>query len=463
MRLIRIILLIVMMWAGDLLAQTSDNDFSLPLVEVLDELQEKYEVQIKYDKRTIGDFMLRYADWRLVPGDVELSLKNVLIPFDYIFVKQYEGVYKIKPFQYHLITPEQGAASLEYLKTLYSDKEAWESRKQELKQCMRGALGIDDLPKAEIPKVILTNKRSYDGYSVENIALETVPGLYATGSIYRSTKAKGNLAVIISPNGHFGDGRYRENEQLRCAALAKMGAIVVSYDLFGWGESALQVDSKSHRKSIAHTIQSNNAISLLDYLLKDKKADPDRVGITGGSGGGSQTMLVSAIDDRIDVSVPVVMTSSFHSGGCPCESGMPVHLCGERTNNAEIAAMMAPKPQLIISNGKDWTFQVPVVEFPFIQRTYGFYNAKDQVANAHFPEEGHDYGLSKRTAMYRFMAKQLSLNLKAILDKEGNIDESGITIEEYPEMYAFGTNGEKLPAEAIKNLEELYKVLEENE
>lgn len=443
-----------------LIAQTSDDAFQRPLVDVLEELQSKYNVRIKYDKRNVGDFILKYADWRLKPGDVEQSLKNVLAPFDYIYVKQGEGVYKIKPYQYHLITPEAGAESLEYLKTLYANKAEWEQRKADLKSCILAALKLNDLPENPSPQVIINSKRKYDGYSIENIALETVPGLYLTGSIYKPLKPKGKMPVIITPNGHFGDGRYREDEQLRCAALAKMGALVVSYDLFGWGESLLQVVDTAHRESIAHTIQTNNAISLLDYLLKQANVNPQRVGITGGSGGGSQTMLISAIDDRISVSVPVVMTSSFHSGGCPCESGMPIHLCGGRTNNAEIAAMFAPKPMLIISDGQDWTFQVPEVEFPFIERTYSFYNATDNVANAHFSDEGHDYGFSKRKAMYEFMAEHLGLNLKAIQNNQGQIDESDITIEDFSKMYVFANDEKNLPKGAIKSLDELYEKLD---
>ena len=111
-----------------------------------------------------------------------------------------------------------------------------------------------------------------------------------------------------------------------------MGAMSISYDLFGWGESGLQFDMRYHRKALANTIQALNSIRLLDYLLSFDYADPDRVGITGGSGGGSHTMLISAIDDRIDVSVPVVMMSSIHYGGCPCESGNPIHLCGGGTS-----------------------------------------------------------------------------------------------------------------------------------
>ena len=122
--------------------------------------------------------------------------------------------------------------------------------------------------------------------------------------------------------------------------------MVVNYDLFGWGESALQVGYESHRTSMANTIQALNSIRLLDYLLSFDYADEDRVGITGASGGGSHSILMSAIDDRIDVSVPVVTMSAIHYGGCPCESGNPIHLCGDGTNNVELAGLFAPKKKL---------------------------------------------------------------------------------------------------------------------
>jgi hypothetical protein len=107
-------------------------------------------------------------------------------------------------------------------------------------------------------------------------------------------------AVIITPDGHFGDGRYRKDEQYRCAMMAKMGAIVVGYDLFAWGESLLQFPEETHRNSIASTVQLLTGIRLLDYLSTVKNADMSRVGVTGGSGGGSHTMFLSAIDDRVE-------------------------------------------------------------------------------------------------------------------------------------------------------------------
>jgi hypothetical protein len=186
-----------------------------------------------------------------------------------------------------------------------------------------------------------------------------------------------------------------------------------------------------------------------------------RVGVTGGSGGGSHTMFLAAIDDRVKVSVPVVMVSSHFSGGCPCESGRGIHLCGNGTNNAEISAMMAPKPQLIVSDGKDWTLAVPELEFPFIQRTYELYGKKDLVENAHFAKEGHDFGISKRMALYPFMAKYLDLDLNKVKNEKGEIDESTCVIEPKEKLFVFGDKGEKLPKNALKDINKLYEMFGE--
>jgi len=357
-------------------------------------------------------------------------------------------------------TPQEGREHLSRLAAMYHDQASWEARRDSLKRCMIAALDLSPVPKSPNAAPILTKPRRHDGYTVENFALEVLQGVYAVGSIYKPLSSQSLFPIILNPNGHFGDGRYRADQQLRCATQARMGAIAASYDLFAWGESLLQFESKDHRSSMAQTMQTLNAIRILDYLFTLENADTTRVAITGGSGGGSQTMLLSAIDERIKVSIPVVMLAAHFDGGCPCESGKPVHLCGGRTNNAEIAAMFAPRPQLVISDGKDWTSDVPTVEFPFLQRTYDFYGKKELVENVHFPSEGHDYGFSKRAAAYLFLAKHLGLNLSMVTDENGNIDESKCTVESSADMLVFGENGENLPQNAIKGMDKLYEVFD---
>ncbi|MDO3695304.1 acetylxylan esterase [Wenyingzhuangia sp. chi5] len=442
-------------------AQTSDNNYKQPLTETINRIAAIFKVEIKDGDGLLKDKELEYAQWKIDAGNIEVSFANVLSPFNLSAVEQTTGVYKIKKFQYHKISEIKGAERLQFLANSYQNKEDWEKRKSALKSCMISAFGIDKAPKTPDSKPVLTKKRKYKGYSVENIGLEILPGVYATGSIYKPYPLRKKAAVILTPNGHFGGERYRDSEQIRCTMLAKMGAIVVSYDLFAWGESKLQFPSTLHRNSIASTIQVLNGMRLLDYVATLKYADMSRVGVTGGSGGGSQTLFLTALDDRIKVSVPVVMVSSYHSGGCPCESGRGIHLCGNGTNNVEIAAMAAPRPQLIVSDGGDWTHNTPEVEFPFVQRTYEFYGKKDLVKNAHFPKEGHNYKESKRMAMYPFMAKYLDLDIHKIEDKNGKIDESTCELEPVENLLVFGKNGEDLPKNALKDIDSLYELFGE--
>ncbi len=445
-------LIILLGAVGILSAQSYETQFAKPLGQVLQEIAIRFNVKLKYDVDTIGR-VVPYADFRIRPYSVEESLTNVLSLFDYKFAKQDEKTYKIKVYEYPRRTPEDGAKLLAYLNTLYNDSVTWNVRRTTLKSEVRELLQIAPaLSKRVQSKPILSKIRKFDGYSVQNFAIETLPGLYVNGSIY-TPLTKGKHALILCPNGHWGGGRYNTDEQTRFATLARMGAVCVSYDLFGWGESALQVTSTAHRTSIAHIIQIMNGISILDYMLTRKDIDPKRIGANGGSGGGSQVVLLATLDDRFSAVCPTVNLASHFDGGCPCESGMPVQLAGGGTCNAELLATFAPKPVCVVSDGGDWTASVPELEYPYLQRIYGFYNAQSKLSNVHLPNEKHDFGVNKRKAVYEFFSTNFGLNTKML-------DETKVTIEPEKAMYSFGEKGEKMPANAIREFKQVERMFD---
>jgi hypothetical protein len=452
------LVLMLMLSAGTFAQQSADDSLKEPLKQVLTEVAARFHVQIKYDESLVKDKVVTFAQWRFRP-DVDKTLNNILTPLDISFPKT-AGVYKLRKFDYPRWTVEDGKEQLDHLSSLYTDAASFEKRKMALRACMLSTLRLSPMPAKPASKPIITNTRQMDGYTIENVAIETLPGLYVCGSLYKPANIKGKIPVILSPNGHFEKGRYNKDQQKLCASFARMGAMALSYDLFAWGESTLQFKFDDHNRSLAMSIQALNSLRLIDFLLSQKDADPSRLGITGASGGGSQTMLLSALDDRIKVSAPVVMLSCYFYGGSLSESGMPVHLCEGGTDNPELAAMFAPKPQLVVSDGKDWTEHVPEIEFPYLQKVYGYYGKKDAVSNVHLANEGHDYGISKRKAVYEFMAKNLGLNISTIEDASGNIDESKSTVEKEQALYVFGDKGERLPANAIHGFDEMVKVFD---
>ena len=434
--------------------QNSDEGYKRPLKEVIATIEMRYGVKIKYVDSLVQGKWVNYADWRFRP-DLESTLDNVFKPLDLKVKKEKDKQYKLSVYEYYRWNVAEGWAEMDRIANQYAGKAAWEKRKDSLKPALLKALQLSQLPASPGTAPIITAKRIFNGYTVENIAIEILPGVYINGSLYKPLQFKGKIPVILNPDGHWEKQRYRPDCQYRCAAMAKMGGMAFSYDLFAWGESTLQFAYENHRKSLSMTIQVLGSIRILDYLLSLSDADPNRVAMTGGSGAGSHTVLMTAIDHRIKASAPVVSLSSYFYGGCPCESGMPIHACGSGTNNVEIAAMAAPRPQLVVSDGGDWTDKMPEHDFPYLQKIYEWYGAKNLVSNTHLPNDKHDFGLSKRTPVYQFMAQTLGLNLKAIQDANGQIDESGITIEKETALYVFGEKGAQLTKKAIKGFDTL--------
>jgi hypothetical protein len=336
-------------------------------------------------------------------------------------------------------TEAEGKAFLDQQKKSYTNAGEWEKRAEEIRaQILKGAELEKFPPKCPLNPII-GEKRVYDGYQVQNVAFESLPGVYVTGSLYTSTEATGSLAGILSPHGHWTDtadyGRYRADSQKRFAEMARMGAMVFGYDMVGFGQLAEFGWIHEHPKVLK--LQTWNSIRAVDFLIS-MGADPKRIACTGESGGATQTFLLTAVDDRVAVSVPVVQVSAHFFGGCQCESGMPIHKAKNfQTNNVEIAALAAPRPMMIVSDGDDYTKNCATLEYPHLKYIYGLLGKPELVENADFPTEKHGYDYSKRAAVYPFLAKHLGLDLSKAVNPDGSLKEEGIVIEEQKALYAF--------------------------
>lgn len=350
----------------------------------------------------------------------------------------------------HYYTEAEGEAALERFARTYPDERSWEARAQQIREGIWNGLGLAETFERSPLKPVIRDRKVLDGYTVENIAFESLPGFFVTGNLYRPTEDKPSYPAVLSPHGHFRDSAYsartRADMQKRCASLARMGAIVLAYDMIGYGEA----DQTRHKHPQALALQTVNSLRAVDFVTSLAEVDPKRIAVTGASGGGTQTFLLTALDDRVTVSAPVVMVSAHFFGGCVCESGLPIHRSqNHQTNNVEIAALAAPRPLLLISDGGDWTSNNPEVEYPYIQNIYKLYGKESLVENYHFPDEGHDYGPSKRQAAYTFMSKHLDLSLSRIQNDEGNIDESFVTVLPHDQLLVF-TEQHPRPGYAIE-------------
>ncbi len=298
----------------------------------------------------------------------------------------------------------------------YPSREAWLGRANFLREHILVSTGLRPEPERTELNATIFGRIDREGYSVEKVHFESYPGFYVAGNLYRPTGKTVDVPVILNPHGHWENGRFADEElgsiAGRCINFALRGCIAFSYSMVGYNESGLQIKHDAltgPREQLwgigPMGLGTWNTIRALDFVTSLAGVDLTRVGITGASGGGTQTFIASAIDERIKAAVPVNMISLTMQGGCVCENAPLLRL---EANNAEIAGLTAPRPMLMISTSGDWTRETPEKEYPAVRRIYRLFGAEANVSNVHF-DLPHNYNKDTREAVYPWFAKQFGL------------------------------------------------------
>ena len=290
-------------------------------------------------------------------------------------------------------------------------KAEWTAKADALRQQIRVANGLVPIDEPTPLNAEIFGKIEREDYSVEKVYFEPFPGFFTTGNLYRPLGKEGPFPGIVSPHGHWARGRIEDLERGsipgRCINFAKQGYVIFAYDMLGYNDSGKQIE---HRYGGAREglwglstmgLQLQNSIRSIDFLESLPDVDKERIGCTGASGGGTQTFILTAVDERIKVSAPVNMISATMQGGCLCENAPNLRL---DVSNIEIGALMAPRPLLIVSATGDWTVKTPTVEYPAIRSIYAHFDAEDKVHQVQVDAE-HNYNQESREAVYAWFAK----------------------------------------------------------
>ena len=329
----------------------------------------------------------------------------------------------------------------------FSSLQAWEQRRAFLRNQILVSAGLSPMPVKTPLHAQIFGKIEAPDYTIEKVLIETLPGFYLGGNLYRPRDGRQKHPGLLNPHGHWAYGRL-ENQPLYSGpalgiSLARQGYVVFAYDMVGYTDT-LQTP---HRFGSAEQrlwsfgplgLQFWNSIRALDFVASLDDVDANRLGITGASGGATQAFLLAAVDDRIQFAAPVNMISAIMQGGDLCENAPGLRV---NTSNVEIAALLAPRPMLVVSATGDWTRNVPREEFPAIKRIYDLYGKGDQVEVVQI-DEVHNFNQLSREAVYRFFAK-----VNPGLSDSRELTEHDITVPPLQEMLALSNRA--LPAGAV--------------
>ena len=316
------------------------------------------------------------------------------------------------------------------------DLEAWAERAEYLRRQVLVAAGLWPMPPRPPIEAVIHGEIDRGAYVVRKVFFESFPGFYVTGNLYVPTAPSDvPRPAVLSPHGHFTNGRFAQTSdtdvekqlangwetreenaryhlQARMATLARLGCVVFHYDMVGIADS----------KQIAHAegfgdveaelwsqtpfgLQTFNSIRALDFLISLPEVDPDRIGVTGASGGGTQTFILCAIDPRPAAAFPAVMVSTGMQGGCRCENASHLRI---DTGNVELAALFAPRP-LMMTGANDWTLHIEEDGLPELKTLYGAYGVPWCVEATCHPDFEHNYNKISREHMYAWFNTHLGL------------------------------------------------------
>lgn len=348
-------------------------------------------------------------------------------------------------------------------------RDAWLERAENLRRRVLVSTGLWPMPAKTPLEPVIHGRVERDDFTVDKVYFQSYPGHYVTGLLYRPKGKSGKLPAVLCPHGHGGrtqdygekkirqlitqgaerfEGSGRYPKLARCVQLARMGCVVFIYDMIGYVDSVQisrqlahgfakqrpEMDTKESwgffstqaelRLESIFGLQAYNSIRALDFLCQLPDVDPARVGVTGGSGGGTQTIIIGAIDARPIVAFPQGMVSTAMQGGCTCENCCLLRI---GTGNVELAALYAPKPQGMTA-ANDWTKDMPTKGFPELKQLYKLLGVEKNVicqTQLHFP---HNYNYVTRAIMYHWFNRHLKLGLEEPIVEE---DYPPLTEEEW--------------------------------
>jgi dienelactone hydrolase len=336
-----------------------------------------------------------------------------------------------------------------------SSPEAWQKEAERLRAHELSVI-YHGWPQAWVeakPKFEKVAEIARPGYRLVKLRYEIVPGFTSTALLYEPEHMQGKVPAILNVNGHGAGGKAVEHKQKRCIQQARHGILALSLEWIGMGE--LSSAENQHNRIGLLDLAGANGVGLfylamrrgLDYLYDDPRVDRTRIGMTGLSGGGWQTMLLSTLDPRVGPSVPVAGFSSLTTAiehpeyAGDAEQNAPDMRA--EADYAQLMALRAPRPTLLIYNAMDdCCFRAGVVKQGVYSDIQPFFALLGSPGNLEWYENEnpgtHNYQVDSREMAYRFFNRAFHLeggdkedpesDVQSFADLAVGIPENNLTI-----------------------------------